>query len=170
MFPNTLLALTKQREVDTKTPVGRLCSRHGLKEQIDWSALVQARQQRGYMGEATRLGRNRKRSNQAVECSQNGDDGRDRIRGWVHANDGISAAVEDAVKGGEQNPADVVRGMVWLQTDAKNAALSHSIPATRNRTDLRRSQHQVLVTHQFRNCRRHFRRDAPLESFQFLPS
>ena len=56
--------------------------------------------------------------------------------------------------------------MVWLQANAENAAVTHSVSATRDVAKLGCREHQILVAHQLRDGCRHLRRDAPLEGLQ----
>src|SRR5712664_1428778 len=56
--------------------------------------------------------------------------------------------------------------MVWLQANAEDTALAHSVSATRDVANLGCRKHQILVAQQFRDRCRHFGRDAPLEGFE----
>jgi len=53
--------------------------------------------------------------------------------------------------------------MVRLYADAEHAALAHRIPATRDISNLRRGQDQILIAHDLRHSGRDFRDDSSLD-------
>ena len=166
MLQNALAAFSQHAKIYTEADVGCLGSGDRLKQQIDRSASIQARQLGSDVREATRLRRNAQHRNQAFERAQDSCDNLDGIRGRIHSDDGVSATVQQAVEGSQQNAAHVVRRMVWLQANAENAALAHGVPATRDVANLGCRKHQILVAHQLRDGCRHLGRDAPLEGLQ----
>ncbi len=163
MIQNTLAAFPQHREINAEALVRCLRAGDGLEQQIDRRAVIQTRQLGGDMREATCLRRDGKRRDEAIDCFQDGADRFDGIGGGIHSDDGVSAPVHQAVKRRQQNAADIVGGVVGLQTNAEDAALADGVPATRDVANLCRREHQILVAHQFRGGRGHFRRNAPFE-------
>ena len=101
---------------------------------------------------------------------QNGADAFHGFGRGVDADDGIAAAIQQAVKCREQDSRRIVRRMVGLQANAQHAALAHGVAAARDHANLVRGQHQVLVAHQLGYGGGNFRRDGPVQGFQAASS
>ena len=91
-----------------------------------------------------------------------------RIRRRVHSDHGVAASEEEPLKRGQQNPANIIHGMIGLSADSQHSALAHRVPATRHVPDFGRGEDEVLVAHDFGNGRRDFGNDRPLELFQLF--
>ena len=118
------------------------------------------------MRQATGLRRHFVRVDQPRQAVQDRDHGLHGIRSRIHADHCISAAVEQALKRCEQNPADVIRRMVRLRSNSQHAALAHRISAACDVSNLRGGQDQVLVAHDFRHCRCDLRNDSAAHALQ----
>ena len=127
MFQNALAAFSQHGQIYTEADVGCLGSGDRLKQQIDRSATIQARQLGGDVREATRLRGNAQHRNQAVERAQDSSDNLDGIRGRIHSDDSVSATVEQAVKSSQQNAADVIGFRVSGVQCGTNAAVPQEI-------------------------------------------
>src|SRR5262249_10250177 len=90
----------------------------------------------GDVSQATCLRRNFVNVDEPFESVQNRVDRLNRIGGRVDADYGVSAAVEQAVKSGEQDSGHIIGGMVGLEANAENAALAHGVAAACDYPDL----------------------------------
>src|SRR5262249_17064729 len=101
----------------------------------DRRALLEAGKLGGDVCEAAGLRGNSESSYQAIERTQNRGDAGNRIGGRVYADDRIAATIEQAVKGRQQNAADVVGRMIGLQANAQHPAVAKSVAAASDVAD-----------------------------------
>src|SRR5580693_4483946 len=101
------------------------------------------------MRQATGLRGNLVGVDEAMQSRQDRADCFHRIGSWVHADDGVSAAVEQAFESREKNSAEVIGGMIGLSADAEHSTLTHGIAAAGDVADLSSRKDEVLVAHEF---------------------
>src|SRR5580698_9747017 len=138
MFQDAFAAFSQHGKSDAKAGVGGLRAGDRLKQQINRRVAIQTRQLSRDVREATRLRRNRELRNQPIERSQNSRDTFHGIRGRIYSDDGVPAAIEQAIERSQQNAANVIRWVVWLQANAEYAALAERVSAARNVANLAR--------------------------------
>ena len=163
MFEDALASFAKHREGDAEAAIGGFGAGDGLEEEIDRRAAVErgelcrdVREAAGLRGDVVGL-------DEAREGVENRGDGVDGIGGGIDADDGVAAAIEQALERGEKDAADIVDGMIRLDADAEDAALAHRVAATGDVADSGGGEDQILVAHDFRGSGRDFGNDGALK-------
>lgn len=117
------------------------------------------------MRQAAGLRRNVICIHQPFESAQNCGYGFHGIGRRIYSDHRIAAAVEQPFECCQQNSANIVDGMVWLDSDAQYASLAHRIPATRDIPNLCRGQDQILIAHDLGHGSGNLRNDGALDLF-----
>ena len=163
MFERVFAAFGKHGQRDAEAAIGRLGSCHRLKQQIHRRAAIHGCKLRRDMGQAAGLRGNLIGIHEALKGIQNRGNAVYRIGCRIDSDDRISAAVEQAFEGGQQNASRVVGRMIWLRTDGQNTTLSERIAAASYVANLRRSQDQVFVAHDLGRGSCHFGNQSGLQ-------
>ena len=85
-----------------------------------------------------------------------------RLDRRVDADHRVTAAIKQALDRSQQDAAQIVGRMIRLQAHGQHARFAERVAATRDVTNLRSRQHQVLVAHQLGRRGRHLGRNARL--------
>ncbi len=88
------------------------------------------------------------------------DAGGEAVGGGVDADDGVAAAVEQAVEHGGGDAAQIVGGMVGLEADGEAAGQAEGVAEAGDDAALLRGEDQVLIAHELGDGGGHLRRDA----------
>ena len=84
----------------------------------------------------------------------------DRFGGRVDADDRVAAAVQQAVDRRQQDPSQVVAGVIGLDPDAQHPALAHRVATAGDVANLAGGDNEVFVAHQLGGSRRDLRNQA----------
>src|SRR6267154_2451541 len=163
MLKHLLAAFAQHAQGDSEAAVGQFTARDGLKKKIYRCTAFQGGQLGSNVRQATSLRRNSIRLNQAVQSQKNCADSSHRVRGRIHTNDRVSTSVEQSLKRGQNDTANVVSRVIWLYADAQCSPLSHRVATARDVANPGRSKHQILVAHQLGCGCGDFRDDSALK-------
>ncbi len=153
------MGLPQQRQIHAKAAIGGLRSRNRLKHQIDRRALPDQGERRRHMGENAALRRNLQSGNDLVEQTQQAADHSRIVACRVDADAGIARSQQDAVQDRGGDAIGVIKGMIGLQPHAHPPAQPDCVAKAARYLAFLRNQDEILVAHQFRDRRGHFRRD-----------
>ena len=154
------MGFAQQAQIDAEAGIGRLGTGNGLKRDIDRRALRQQQQRGRHVAEHARLRGNGVLFAHPIEQFQQLAHGLRAVGGRVDAQQGVAAAVEQAIDEAGGDAARVVGGVVGLEAGGQAAALPQRI--TKARDDFAAPGHanQLLVAQQLAHGRHHFRRQA----------
>jgi hypothetical protein len=153
-------ASLQQRQVDAEAGVGRLGAGDRLEHEVDRRAAFDRFDGVGHVGQHAGLGGNRVAVDDLVEHGHELDHLRHVVGGRVDADDGVAAAVHQAVEQAGGDAGCVIERVVRLQPGREGACQADRIAKARDDAALAGDQHQVLDAHDLRDGGRHLRRDA----------
>ena len=152
-----LVRLFQQFESDAEAGIGLFGTGNGLKTQVHGSPLLDGfhgcgdmRQNAGLRGDGVTFDQFSQHIQQAADVFQ-------VVRGRIHADDGVAAAVTQPVQGGGGNALDVVGGVVGLQPDGKSPRKPDGVAKTGRDVALGGHENEILRTHQLGYRGGHFR-------------
>src|SRR5208282_1295186 len=114
------------------------------------------------MRQATGLRGNLICIHQAMQRRKNRGNCRHRVRRRIHANDGVSATVEQSLEHRQKDASDVICWVIGLEANTQHFAFSHRVAAAGNVANPGGGEDEILVAHQFGYCGRDLRDDGPL--------
>ena len=166
MFEDTLTALAQNVQIDPKARIGRLRPGKRLKQQVYGRAPLQAVKLGADMRQAARLGGDVIGFDQTLKSVQNLADRFHGLGRRVHADDGISAAEQQAINGGQEYPAKIIGRVIGLDPNPQDAGLAHGIATARDVADFAGRHNQVFIAHQLGDRRGDLRGNGPVERTQ----
>jgi hypothetical protein len=150
----------QQRQVDAEAGVRGLGPGNRLEHEVDRRAPLDGGEGVRDVGQHAGLGRDRMAADDVVEHGDELDHLRHVVGGRVDADDGIAAAVHQAVEQARRDAGNVVKRVVRLQAGRQGAGQADGVAEARDDPALAGHQHQVLDAHDFRDGGGHLGRDA----------
>ncbi len=148
--------------------VGGLGTGDGLEHQVHGRVARQRLHLGGDVGEDADLGGNAVAFANAVEHPENRLHGAHVVAGGIDADDGVAAAVGEAVEDAGGDALKIVGGMVGLQARGDAPGESDGGAEVRDHAAFRAYGDQVLEAHDFGDGGRHFRGEAGRQSGEAL--
>src|SRR5271163_3768819 len=115
------MGLFDEGEVDPEAGVGSFGASDGLKEEVEWRALLHGLHLRREVGENAGLGGDLVSAADVVDELEERGDGGDIVGDGVDADDGVAGAEEEAVEDGGGDACWVVGGVVGLKAGGEAA-------------------------------------------------
>jgi hypothetical protein len=82
------------------------------------------------------------------------------IRSRIYADDRVAAAVHQSVNDAGGNSFQIVGRMIWLQPNRHRARKSDRVTESSDNSAFPRGKNEILIAHELRHRRRHFRSDS----------
>ena len=86
----------------------------------------------------------------------------------IDADDGIAAAIEQAVDGRSKHSLKIVLWMVWLKADRHASRQAECVAKARNDAAFTRGENQVLIAHQLGDGSNHLRSESSSDAGQSI--
>ena len=161
-FPGFL----QQVQVDAEAGVGSLRSGNGLEGEVDGRALLDELQSGRDMAQHARLRGNGVLLAHGIEQVQQLAHGFGVVGGGIDADDGVAAAVEQAVEQAGGDAARVVGGVVGLEARGQPPTQPQRVAKLRDNLAAAGHPNQLLAAHQLAHGRHHLRREAGRQCVQ----